>query len=58
LGLMPGAHWRGYERYMTRYIQSPGFKEVWDDIGPGFSEDFARWVDGLLASPSRTGGRT
>src|SRR5437868_1669605 len=22
LGLMPDAHWRGYVRYMTRYIQS------------------------------------
>jgi hypothetical protein len=58
LGLMPDAHWRPYARYMTKYIQSPGFKEAWDDIGPGFSEDFARWLDVLLASPSRTGGRT
>ena len=58
LGLMPDAHWRPYERYMTSYMQSPGFKDVWEDIGPGFSEDFVRWVDGLLASPSRTGGRT
>ena len=69
LGLMPDAHWRGYARYMTRYIQSSGFREVWDDIGPSFSEDFVRWVDGLLASLSsprdesvqmadRTGGRT
>ncbi len=33
---------------MTRYIQSPGFKEAWDDIGPGFSEDFARWINDLL----------
>jgi hypothetical protein len=49
LGLIPDAHWRGYARYMTKYIQSPGFREVWDDIGPGFSEDFARWLDALLA---------
>ena len=29
LGLMPDAHWRGYAQYMrTRYIQSPGFREV------------------------------
>ena len=48
LGLMPDEHWRGYARFMTRYIQSPGFKRCWDDIGPGFSEDFARWVNGLL----------
>src|SRR6266581_942127 len=53
LGLMPDAHWRGYARYMTKYMQSPGFREAWDDIGPAFSEDFARWVDGLLASPSQ-----
>src|SRR4029077_9396700 len=50
LGLIPDAHWRGYARYMTKYIQSPGFREVWDDIGPGFSEDFAHWLDGLLAN--------
>src|SRR5256885_16005910 len=37
LGLMPDAHWRGYGRHMTKYMQSPGFKEVWDDIGQGFS---------------------
>ena len=48
LGLMADEHWRGYARFMTRYIQSPGFKEVWDDIGPAFSEDFARWLNGLL----------
>ena len=52
LGLMPDEHWRGYVRYMTRYVQSPGFKEAWDDIGSAFSEDFARWVNGLLASPN------
>ncbi len=45
LGLMPDTHWRGYERYMTKYIQSPGFKAVWDDIGPSFSEDLR---DGLM----------
>jgi hypothetical protein len=46
---MPDTHWRGYARYMTKYIQSAGFREVRGDIGPGFSEDFARWLDGLLA---------
>ncbi len=49
LRLMPDEHWRGYARFMTRYIESPGFKNVWDDIGPAFSEDFARWINGLLA---------
>jgi len=57
LGLMPDAHWRGYVRYMTGYMQSPGFREVWDDIGPGFSEDFARWVDTLLANLSHELGK-
>lgn len=51
LGLMPDAHWRPYGRYMTKYIQSPGFKEAWDDIGPGFSEDFVRWLNGLFKRP-------
>ena len=56
LGLMPDTHWRGYVRHMKGYMQSPGFKEVWDDIGSGFSEDFAHWLDRQLASlPSRSG---
>ena len=50
LGLMPDAHWSPYERYLVRYMQSPGFREVWDDIGPGFSEGFARWINRLLAT--------
>lgn len=53
LGLMPDAHWRPYERFMMNYIQSPGFNEAWDDIGPGFSEDFARWIDRLLLEPKK-----
>src|ERR1700747_1263973 len=48
LGLMPDAHWRPYARYLTRYMQSPGFRGVWNDIGKGFSENFARWIDRLL----------
>ena len=58
VGLMLDAHWRPYARYFAKYVKSRGFREVWDDIGPGFSEDFARWVDGLLANPSRIDGRT
>jgi hypothetical protein len=53
LGLMPDSHWRPYAKYATRYVQSPGFREVWDEIGPAFSEDFARWIDRLLESKSR-----
>ena len=52
LGLMPDGHWHGYARFMTRYVQSPGFKETWEDIGPGFSEDFARWLNGKVSEPS------
>jgi hypothetical protein len=53
LGLMPDEHWRGYAKFMARYIQSPGFKQTWDDIGPAFSEDFARWLDGLFKQQQR-----
>lgn len=35
----------------ARYMQSSGFAAVWADIGPGFSEDFARRVDRQLANP-------
>ena len=58
LGLIPDAHWRGYARYMTKYIQSAGFREVWDDIGTGFSEDFARWLDRALANVPQKLGKT
>ncbi len=54
LGLMPDTHWRGYVRYMTTYIKSPGFREVWNDIGPSFSEDFAGWLNGLVTSQRAT----
>ena len=47
LGLMSDENWRGYVRFIERYAQSRGFKEVWKDIGPGFSEDFARWLNQL-----------
>ena len=50
LHLMPDAHWRPYAKYFTKYTQSPGFRDAWDDIGPGFSEDFARGIDRLLKS--------
>jgi hypothetical protein len=56
LGLMPDAHWRPYARYFAKYVKSPGFKEAWDDIGSGFSEDFAGWVDTMLVNlPHRLG---
>jgi len=48
LGLMPDDHWRGYVRWMERYVRSPGFKPVWDDIGPAFSEHFVKWLNDLL----------
>lgn len=48
LRLMPDAHWRPYAKYFMKYMQSPGFTEVWDDIGPGFSEDFAGWINSHL----------
>ena len=50
LGLMPDEHWHGYAKFMTDYVRSPGFRETWDDIGPGFSEDFGRWLNELLAA--------
>ena len=33
---------------MTKYIRR--IQGSLDDMGPGFSEDFARWLDELLAS--------
>jgi len=51
LRLIPDAHWRPYERYFAKYVKSPGFKEAWDDTGPNFSEDFAHWINAILAKP-------
>ena len=48
IGLIPHAHWRRYAQYMTKYIRR--IQGSLDDMGPGFSEDFARWLDELLAS--------
>lgn len=57
LGLMPDTHWRGYVRYMSGYMQSPGFVEVWSDIGPGFSEDFAQWIDKRMSGTDDGAGQ-
>lgn len=52
LGLMPASHWKGYVRYVEGYLATPGVTEFWDDVGPAFSEDFSRWVTGLLQKTS------
>src|SRR5437879_3175166 len=44
LALMPETHWGPYERYLTKYMQSPGFRDAWNDIGAGFSQDSALWI--------------
>jgi hypothetical protein len=50
LGLMPGSHWSGYTRFVIDNISLPGFRECWQEIGPGFSTDFAEWLDRLIAT--------
>lgn len=49
LGLMPAKHWNGYVRYVKGYLVTPGVRDFWVDVGPAFSLDFSKWVDGLLA---------
>ncbi len=49
LGLMPAKHWNGYVRYVEGYLVTPGVRDFWADVGPAFSLDFSKWVDGLLA---------
>ena len=62
LGLMPESHWTGYARYLQVYLGTPGFLEFWAEVGPGFSENFRRWIDerlsaaGLSASEPHHGG--
>jgi hypothetical protein len=49
LDLMPAKHWSGYVKYVQGYLGTPGVREFWDDVGPAFSVDFSKWIDGLLA---------
>ncbi len=49
LRLMPSKHWQGYVRYVRGYISTPGVPEFWVDVGPEFSVDFSKWVDGLIS---------
>ncbi len=48
LGLMPKNHWSSYVRYVQGYVSTPGVGDFWVDVGPAFSLDFSKWVDGLL----------
>jgi hypothetical protein len=49
LKLMPAKHWSGYVKYVQGYLDTPGVREFWDAVGPAFSVDFSKWIDGLLA---------
>jgi hypothetical protein len=48
LGLMSESHWRGYQRFITDYLRTPGAPEFWQDVGSGLSEEFSESVTGLL----------
>lgn len=53
LGLMPETHWRGYERFIIDYIDTPGFVECWASVEDGYSEEFSRWLSGLVRQKAR-----
>lgn len=48
LKLMPNNHWSGYEKFIKASLNSPGFKDYWNEVGPAFSEDFSKWMDKLF----------
>ncbi len=48
LRLMPKKHWSGYVRFVQGYLEAPGVREFWDDVGPAFSYDFSKWIDSQL----------
>jgi len=48
LGLMPAGHWNGYVRFVTGYATSPGMREFWEDVGPGFSKNFSDWMTEIV----------
>lgn len=56
LGLMPASHWRGYRRYVTSYLRTPGVRQFWEDVGPAFSEDFSQWVTQLSKQQAAEAG--
>jgi hypothetical protein len=53
LKLMPAKHWSGYVKYVQGYLETPGVREFWDDVGPAFSVDFSNWIDGQPAEIDR-----
>ena len=48
LNLMPKKHWSGYVKYVRGYLESPGVRVFWDDVGDAFSVDFSRWISRQL----------
>jgi hypothetical protein len=58
LGLMPADHWSGYAQFFEGYLETRGVRDFWENVGPAFSGNFARWVDTLCSSaPGPTGAR-
>jgi hypothetical protein len=48
LKLIPKKHWSGYVKYVQGYLESPGVREFWDDVGDAFSVDFSQWISSQL----------
>ena len=49
LKLIPTKHWSGYVKYVRGYLEFPGVREFWDDVGAAFSVDISKWIASQLA---------
>ena len=58
LKLMPTKHWSGYVKYVRGYLDSPGVREFWDDVGDAFSVDFSNWISSQLDDMGSQGRRS
>ena len=49
LKLMPNNHWNNYAKFIKVSLDSPGFKDYWNEVGFAFSEDFSKWMNKIFS---------
>ena len=49
LKLMPDNHWNNYAKFIKVSLDSPGFKDYWNEVGFAFSEDFSKWMNKIFS---------
>lgn len=57
LQLMPDNHWDNYAKFIIAALDTPGFKKYWQEVGFAFSEDFSKWMNGIMAESENDGNQ-